>query len=59
MHECTKYGKGERMKKIHECKVCNKRIHFEDSPTYDVDEETGDKYCDECGVLVNNIKNRY
>jgi|TARA_R100001244_G_C5123502_1_gene124053 hypothetical protein len=47
------------MKKIHECKVCNKRIHFEDSPTYDVDEETGDKYCDECGVLVNNIKNRY
>ena len=29
------------------------------SDTYDVDEETGDKYCDECGVLVNNIKNRY
>ena len=38
------------------CKVCSKQVYLEDTPTYDVDQETGDKYCDDCGILNESIR---
>ena len=41
------------------CKVCSKQVYLEDTPTYDVDQETGDKYCDACGILNESIREQY
>ena len=44
---------------IETCIECNKVVYLEGTPTYDVDDETGDKYCDDCGVLNKSIREQY
>ena len=41
------------------CTICSKQVYLEDTPTYDVDQETGDKYCDDCGILNESIREQY
>ena len=44
---------------IETCIECNKVVYLEGTPTYDVDDETGDKYCDDCGGLNKSIREQY